>query len=79
MSKLFTARPATFQKHRQLLKTWNIYDIYVCEIWDNEEMAGTDYIVSLSSPEHVNYINKLVLSNGEELPDPSPFQEMTTN
>lgn len=42
-------------------------------------MAGTDYIVSLSSPEHVNYINKLVLSNGEELPDPSPFQEMTTN
>ena len=42
-------------------------------------MAGTDYIVSLSSPEHVNYINKLVLSNGEELPDPSPFQEMKTN
>lgn len=34
-------------------------------------MAGTDYTVSLSSPEHVNDINKLVLSNGEELPDPS--------
>lgn len=44
---------------------------YICEIWDNEEKAGTDYTVSLSSPEHVNDINKLVLSNGEELPDPS--------
>ncbi len=33
-------------------------------------MAGTDYIASPGNLDRADYINKLVLSNGEKLPDP---------
>lgn len=33
-------------------------------------MAGTDYIGSLGSSDHADYLNKLVLSNGEKLAEP---------
>lgn len=33
-------------------------------------MAGTDYTDSLGSLDHADYLNKLVLSNDEKLPEP---------
>ncbi len=33
-------------------------------------MAGKDYIASLGNLDYSDYINKLVLSSGEKLPDP---------
>ncbi len=33
-------------------------------------MAGTDYIAGVGNLDCTDYINKLVLSNGEKLPDP---------
>ncbi len=35
-----------------------------------DDEAGTDYIASLGNVDHADYNNKLVLSNGEKLPDP---------
>ncbi len=36
------------------------------EVWDKDDMAGTDYIASLGNLDRTDYINKLVLSNGEK-------------
>ncbi len=34
------------------------------------DIAGTDYITSLDNLDRADYINKLLLSNGEKLQDP---------
>ncbi len=37
---------------------------------DKDDMAGTDYISSLGNLARADYINNLVLSKGERVPDP---------
>ncbi len=40
------------------------------KVWDKDDTAGTDYITSPRKSNCADYINKLVLSNGEKRPDP---------
>ncbi len=40
------------------------------KVWDKDDMAGTHYTASLGNLDQADYINKLVLSNGEKLPNP---------
>ncbi len=40
------------------------------KVWDKDDMSGTDYIASLGNLDRADYINKVVLSNGEKSPDP---------